>query len=87
MSDVKEMYMWSGKDEKYVLTIYEDNTIDLVWYVDTRTFPCDKPLITDIGKNGGKRIEFAYKKGVSRSSLPFKNWDDGELDKHWKKMK
>jgi hypothetical protein len=88
MKEVREMYEYNEFGFKYLLVINDDGSLNITEYnkkgEPRELFNCE---ITDCGKNGGKRVEYALKDGGCKSSLPFKNYEDGELNKRWTKIK
>ena len=88
MDNVKEIYEYNRLDRKYVLMIGEDGSVKLTDYSKTDGIEMHNPVIVDIaGGKGCKRIEYGINPTAGRSSIPFKNWGDGELDKHWTQIK
>ena len=79
--DVKEMYEYNGDGQKFLFTIYECNTLKLVLCKKDELVEKENVELYDIGSKGGKRISYG------NSSLPFKNYSDGMLDKRWTKIK
>ena len=88
--DVKEMYEQDGivKGTKDVFTIYEDDSLGLVSYNGDVKRVHNNVKLVIAGTKGGQRIEYGDEPdGRLRSSLPFRNYDDGQVDKHWTKIK
>ena len=79
------MYEYNGEGQKYLFTIYDDNTLKLALCKNEELIYKDNVRIYDIGGKGGQRIE--YGTSTSKSSLPFKGYSDGNLDKRWEKLK
>lgn len=80
----KEVYEYNGEGQKFLLTINEDDSIKLILCKKEEGIEKECANIYDIGGKGGKRIE--YGKSKTKSSLPFKNYSDGQLDKRWVKI-
>lgn len=83
--EVKELYEYNGEGQKFLLYIYDDDSTKLTQYKGDDSIEKLNPRIYDIGGKGGKRIEY----GTSnvKSSLPFINYSDGNLDKRWTRIK
>lgn len=78
--------MFEFKDSllKYIFTIYEDDSISVTSYFNKPKEEENVSLV-DVGTKGGKRIEFGN--SSVKSSLPFKNFSNGELDERWQRIK
>ena len=87
MDKVKEMYETDGigKGTKYILTIYGDDNVGLVFYNGSFKKEESNVRIYDVGNSGGKRVEYGL--GNVKASLPFKRYSDGELDEKWIRIK
>ena len=85
--EVKELYEYNDIGDKFLLTVYEDDSIKLVLCKKDDIVEKENPIIYDIGTNGGKRIEYGKPTSNVKSSLPFRNYSDGKLDKRWEKVK
>ena len=83
MGIAKEIYEIDGfmSGSKYVLTINEDESVQLDYYEGTTRITECNPQIVPCGNNGGKRLEFGT--STVKSSFPFKNYNDGKLDSKW----
>ena len=83
--EVKELYEYNGEGQKFLLYIYDDDSTKLTQYKGDDSIEKLNPRIYDIGGKSGKRIEY----GTSnvKSSLPFINCSDGNLDKRWTRIK
>ena len=83
--DIKELYEYNGEGQKFLFTIYEDDTTNLTLYKGEKSIEKENSMIVNIGGKGGKRIEYGTSK--VKSSLPFMNYSDGNLDKRWTRIK
>ena len=86
MGIAKEIYEIDGfmNGSKYVLTINEDNSVQLEYYEGSTRIVEPNVEIVDGGNNGGKRLEFGT--STVKSSFPFKNYNDGKLDSKWTRI-
>ena len=84
MNTSKEIYEYKHLNWVCVLVVNDDDSMTLTEYVgDKQPRKFNDVKIVGIGRNGGERVQYSND-GVS---LPFKNYNDGELDKRWKKIK
>lgn len=79
------MYEYNGEGQKYLFTIYDNDSVKLVLCEKDELIEKENARVYDIGGKGGQRIE--YGTSTTKSSLPFKNYSDGQLDKRWEKIK
>ena len=70
---------------KFVLVIYTDNSLKLLYYNGRTRIEEPGVEIVDSGENGGKRIEYGTPN--VKTSLPFKKYLDGTLEERWTKIK
>jgi hypothetical protein len=90
MDSAKEIYEYNGEGNKYVLMIGDDDSVKLTDYTKVADgIEMHDVVIAEIsGGNGCKRVEYGITpKSPYKSSLPFKNWKDGKLDKRWTQIK
>ena len=81
------MYVGDGvyPGVKFVLVIYTDNSLKLLYYNGRTRIEEPGVEIVDSGENGGKRIEYGTPN--VKTSLPFKKYLDGTLEERWTKIK
>ena len=87
---VKEMYEQDGiiKGTKDVLTIYEYDSLGLVTYNGETKRVHNNVNFVSVGTNGGQRVEYGDEPdGRVRSSMSFRNYNNGQIDEHWTKIK
>ena len=83
--EVKEIYEGECIMEgaKFLLIIYESGKLKLTWYYHDRVEERVNPKFEECGK--GLRLVFGTEKYYS--SIPFKTYHEGTLDKRWTKIK
>ena len=84
MGIAKEIYEADGVfgDSKEVFVIMDDGSLSYKTYIGEKVFEEENPVLVQCGK--GQRIEYGC--GIIRSSTPFRNYSDGEIDKRWTKI-
>ena len=85
---IKEIYVCDGtiKKSKEVLMIDDNDNISLTFYLGDTKIPEHKPEFIKFLK--GIRIEYGVPNIIgTRASMPFKDYDTGELHKNWTRIK
>ena len=85
--EAKEIYEREGiiKGSKDIFMIMEDGSLSLKTYIGDNVIEWENPELVPCGK--GNRIHHGKENGSGlRSSMSFRNYDDGEIDKRWKKI-
>ena len=80
---MKEIYEYKYFGWICILNINNDGSMSLTDSFRGKTKKFNDIVFKKIGSNGGERIQY----NNNSISLPFKNYDNGELDKHWRKIK
>jgi hypothetical protein len=80
---MKEIYEYKYLGWICILNINNDGSMSLTDSFRGKTKKFNDIVFEKIGSNGGERIQY----NNNNVSLPFKNYSNGELDKHWRKIK
>lgn len=85
---IKEIYVCDGtiKKSKEVLMIDDNDNISLTFYLGDTKIPEHKPEFIKFLK--GIRIEYGVPNIIgTRASMPFLDYDTGELHRNWTRIK
>ena len=85
--NAKEIYEIEGiiNGSREILSVMEDDSLSFKTYIDDRVIDWDNPELVPCGK--GQRLHYGSMSGSGlRSSIPFRNYDDGEISKKWTKI-
>ena len=80
---MKEIYEFKYLGWLCILNIDEEGNAIMIESTTGKPKKFNDVKFVKIGSNGGERVQYSNG-GVS---LPFKNYNDGELDKRWRKIK
>lgn len=95
--NIIEKYIKDGicKNSKDIFIVYDDGTLEYLenFYNDDGELKgqivnkSPDVWFQDVGNKGGVRINYGNKNASGMAaSCSFKNYDDGELDKRWKRI-
>ncbi len=85
---VKEIYVCDGaiNKSKEVLMIDDDGRISLTFYLGDAVIPEHEPVLVNFLR--GMRIEYGVPSEIgTRASMPFLDYETGELHKSWTRIK
>ena len=80
---MKEIYEFKYCGWLCLLNIDEEGNATMIESTKGKPKKFNDVKFVKIGSNGGERVQY----NNDEVSLPFKNYNDGELDKRWRKIK